>query len=260
MLINTGHSIQPLEYIAHRGASYLAPENTMSSVALAWQLGADAVEVDVYLTRDNRIAVIHDKNTHRVSGVDLEVSQSSLEELQKLDVGRWKDKKYAGEKIPSLEDVIETIPKSKKLFIEIKCGREILPFLDSVISQSGKRSQITVICFDLEVLAKAKSRMPDIPAYWLVGTEKNKITNKPNPHCPDLLDKVRQNKIDGLNVNYEGINELFVKAVRNSGQALYVWTVDNPETSQRLIQLGVRGITTNRPKWLKEQLEKGGAS
>jgi glycerophosphoryl diester phosphodiesterase len=75
-----------------------------------------------------------------------------------------------------------------------------------------------------------------------------------------LLDKVRQNKIDGLNVNYEGINELFVKAVRNSGQALYVWTVDNPETSQRLIQLGVRGITTNRPKWLKEQLEKGGAS
>lgn len=256
MLINTGYSIQSLEYIAHRGASSLAPENTVSSVLLAWQLDADAVEIDVYLTRDNRIAVIHDKNTQRVSGVDLEVSESSLAKLQELDVGRWKDKKYTGEKIPSLEDIIKTIPKGKKLFIEIKCNREILPFLDNVLSQSGKRSQITLICFNLDVLAEAKKQMPDIPAYWLVGTEKNKTTNKQIPHNPVLLDKVRQNKIDGLNVNYAGINKPFAKAVRNSGQVLYAWTVDEPKTAQRMIQLGITGIMTNCPRWLKEQLQK----
>lgn len=251
-----GYAAQHIEYIAHRGASYLAPENTMASVLLGWQLGADAVEVDIQLTHDNQIVVIHDKDTRRVSGVDLKVSQSSLDELQKLDVGRWKDQRYAGEKIPLLEDIIKTIPKGKRLYIEIKCGQELLPHLNQAISRCGKRDQITFISFDLETLAETKTQFPDIPAYWMVGTKKDKVTNQYIPHNLDLIEKVRQHKIDGLNVHYAGVNETFMKAIRQAGQALYVWTVDNPQTAQHLIQLGVKGITTNRPKWIIEQFHK----
>jgi glycerophosphoryl diester phosphodiesterase len=260
MLMNAGCVSQGAEYIAHRGASYLAPENTMSSVLLAWQLDADAVEIDVHLTGDNQIVVIHDQDTQRVSGINLKVSRASLEELQTLDVGRWKDEKYAGEKIPLLNEIIKTIPKDKKLYIEIKCNEEILPYLDKIISKSGKREQITLIGFNLEVITKAKKQMPDIPVYWLVATEKNKLTNNSIPHSPDLLNMARQNKIDGLDVHYAGVDETFMKAVKNSGQDLYVWTVDDPEIASHLIQWKVKGITTNRPKWLKEQLINGKAS
>ena len=73
-----------VEFIAHRGASYLAPENTVASAALAWQLGADAVEVDVYLSKDKRIVVIHDKDTKRTAGMELPVAQTSAVELRQL--------------------------------------------------------------------------------------------------------------------------------------------------------------------------------
>lgn len=242
----------PVEYIAHRGASYEAPENTLSAVRLAWESGADAVEVDVHLTADNRLAVIHDDNTKRVAGVDWKVSQKTLADLQTLDVGRWKDRRFAGERIPSLEEVLATIPFGRRMLVEIKCKGEILPFLQEAIEESGKRRQIVLICFDPDVLVQCKQRMPDIPVYWLVGTEKDKQSGKPIPHSPDLIAFARDKGIDGLDVNYEGVNQAFAEAVRRAGYAWYVWTVDDCSTAERMIRLGARGITTNRAAWLKQ--------
>ena len=133
------------EIIAHRGASYLAPENTLASTLLAWKLKADAVEVDVYLSKDNRIVVIHDRTTKRTSGVNLNVAQTTAEELRQLDVGRFKNKKYAGEKIPFLEEIIATVPPKKKLYVEVKCGPEIVPLLKQVIEQSGKKKTVLTL-------------------------------------------------------------------------------------------------------------------
>src|SRR5687767_10257607 len=87
-----------MQFIAHRGASHDAPENTLAAVRLAWAQHADAVEVDVHLTRDGRLAVIHDPDTQRTAGVARVVAQSTLAELQLLDVGRWKASRFAGEK------------------------------------------------------------------------------------------------------------------------------------------------------------------
>src|SRR5680860_92273 len=98
-------------FIAHRGASYLAPENTVASAKLAWELGADAVECDIYLTKDNRVMVIHDKDTKRTcsgkKNLTIEDTPSIL--LRDLDAGIWKNEKYKGEKIPYLSEMIETI-------------------------------------------------------------------------------------------------------------------------------------------------------
>jgi glycerophosphoryl diester phosphodiesterase len=224
----------------------------MASVMLAWEKGAD-VEVDVHLSKDNRILAIHDANTKRTGKIDLNVKESSYHQLRKLDVGSFKSQKYVGEPIPLLSDIIKTIPPGRKLYIEIKCGEEILPFLEKIITESNKISQIVIIGFDFETVAKSK-RLIDVPTYWLKGTEKEKQTEKWIPHNPRLVQMVKNNGLDGLDVHYAGVTKEFIDAVKSAGQKLYVWTVDDPEEAIRLARLGVAGITTNRPEWLREQL------
>jgi len=246
---------KPVDIIAHRGASYIAPENTMASVMLGWEKDAD-VEVDVYMTKDNRIVVIHDKTTKRTAVTDVKVAESTSDELRKLDVGSFKAEEYAGEQIPFLADIVETIPRGRKLYVEIKCGQEILPYLRELLARSGKMSRIVIIAFDLETAAMSKELI-DVPTYWLKGTEKIKETEQWVPHNPQLVQTAKNKGLDGLDVHYAGVNKEFADAVKASGQKLYVWTVDEPEEAIRLIKLGVDGITTNRPGWLREQVKDG---
>ena len=135
-------SIAQVEFVGHRGASYLAPENTLASAKLGWELGADGVEIDIYVTSDDKVMVIHDKTTKRTTGTDLPVSTTTSKELRKLDAGKWKDEKYTGEKIPFLKEILKAIPKDKYLVIEIKTGPEIFPALEKVIKKAeGKNAK-----------------------------------------------------------------------------------------------------------------------
>jgi glycerophosphoryl diester phosphodiesterase len=244
---------KPVEIIAHRGASYLAPENTMASVMLGWEKQAN-VEVDVHLSKDKRIVVIHDASTKHITGTDLKVRETTYPELRNLDYGSFKGREFAAERIPLLNDVLRTIPPERKLYVEIKCGKEILPFLNRLIIESGRSSQIVIIGFDIEVVTSAKELI-DVPTYWLKGTDKIKETNQWIPHDPKLVQIVRDRGLDGLDVHYAGVTKEFVDAVKAAGQKLYVWTVDDPDEAKRLIELGVSGITTNRPEWLREQIK-----
>ena len=252
LVVATSGCTNSVEIIAHRGASHLAPENTMASVMLGWDKGVD-VEVDVYLSGDNRIVVIHDSTTERTGGVELKVEETTSEELRKLDVGSSKAEKFAGEKIPFLADIIETIPPRRKLYVEVKCGKEILPFLQKLIVESGKISQIVIIGFDLETVTMSK-KLIDVPTYWLKGTAKDKETEEWIPHDPQLIQTAEDNDLDGMDVHYAGVTKQFVDSAKSSGQKLYVWTVDDPVEAARLVKLGVAGITTNRPGWLRKQL------
>src|SRR5262249_52335116 len=130
--------ITPMDIIAHRGASLDAPENTLASARLGWEQGADAVEVDVRQSRDGHIVVIHDAHTRRTARVRKRVRAHSLAELRALDVGRWKHRHFAGERIPTLNEVIETVPPGKRLFVEIKSGPECLPQFVDTVKRSGK--------------------------------------------------------------------------------------------------------------------------
>lgn len=244
---------KPVEIIAHRGASYLAPENTVASVVLGWEKEAD-VEIDVHLSKDNRIVVIHDASTKHITGIDLKVKETTYKELRKLDFGSFKGKEFAQERLPLLDDVLKTIPPERKLYVEIKCGKEILPFLRQTIIESGKMSQIVIIGFDIKVVTSSKELI-DVPTYWLKGTDKVKETEEWIPHDPKLVQMVKDRGLDGLDVHYAGVTKEFVDAVKASGQKLYVWTVDDPQEANRLVELGVSGITTNRPGWLREQIK-----
>lgn len=237
-----------LKVIAHRGASHLAPENTLASVNMAWEHGADAVEVDVHLTKDGRIVAIHDLTTIRTSGADLEVATTHSLHLRRLDVGSHKHADFAGESIPFLEEVLDTIPPGRHLFIEVKCGPEILPVLDETITRSGKRAQIVIIGFDLPTMKAAKEIMPDVPAHWLCDKKVWK------PFGCSLAKMAKAHGLDGVNVHWSGVTWRLARAVRKAGLKLYAWTVDNAADAERLHDLGVDGITTNHPGWLKKRI------
>lgn len=243
-----------MDLIAHRGASYLAPENTVAAANLAWEKKADAVEVDVYLSSDNRVVVIHDGTTKRTGGEELKVAESTAAQLRTLDVGSFKDAAYAGERVPLLEEVVATIPSGKELYVEIKCGPEVLPHLQKIFDDSGKRDRIVIIAFDYDTAVESKELMPDIPTYWLVGTRKDKETEQWIPHDPALVAKTLAGGLDGLDVHWAGVDETFARSVEEAGLGLYVWTVNDPAEAARLKALGVQGVTTDRPGFLRDEL------
>jgi len=239
---------QPI-IIAHRGASYLAPENTVAAANLAWELGTDAVEVDVYLTKDKKVMVIHDQDTKRTCpGENSHVIKDTPSEvLRELDAGAWKDEKYKGEKIPFLAEIIETVPEGKKLVVEIKSGNEIIPYLESVVEDSGKQDQIIFIAFGWETILKTKGVFPGNECYWLSSVKEG------------LEEKMKQAAnagLEGINLNYKIVDKELVEKADKYNLDVLVWTVDNPEVAMKMKQAGVVAITTNRPKWLKEEMGK----
>jgi Glycerophosphoryl diester phosphodiesterase len=125
---------------AHRGASHDAPENTAEAIALGWEMGADGVEIDIRLTRDGRIVLMHDADTIRTTGVQGLVAGRTFADLRKLDAGSWKHPDFSGARVPALEEVLSAIPADKQAIIEIKCGSEILVPLRDILDASGVAS------------------------------------------------------------------------------------------------------------------------
>lgn len=230
------------EIIAHRGASYIAPENTLASVRLGYELRADAVEIDVHLSKDKRIMVNHDKSAKRTGGQNLIIRDTHSRELRKLDVGAWKDEKYKGEKMPFLKEVLRLIPKDKKLIIEIKSDPEILPYLVKQVRRY--KDNIVFISFNFEAVTGAKRLMPEVPAYWLLGNFKT--------HTPEEAIRLAQeNRLNGLNVNYNLATQEFKDKMNAAGLETYTYTVNDPAVARRLSELNVKGITTDRPDWMR---------
>ncbi len=249
--------------VAHRGASFDAPENTLAAFSLAWEQGADAIEGDFYLTADKRIVCIHDKTTKRTAGVDLPVAQSTLEQLRALEYGSWKSEVYRGEPIPTLAEVLAIVPPNRQIFVEVKCGAEIVPYLKRAKEQSSLTSaQIVVISFDQNVIAETKRQIPEIAAHWLTGYEQDEQTGQWTPELSRVLTTLEAIGADGLDTQAEMkvVDRSFVKALRDEDYALHTWTVDDPDQAIALERLGVDSITTNRPRFLREALNERLAS
>ena len=242
--------------IAHRGESFDAPENTLASINLAWQRNDDAVEVDVHLTKDNRIVVIHDPNTKRITGQNKKIKNSTLTELQTLDFGSWKAEKWKDEKIPTIDEVLQTVPVNKKIIIEIKSGKNILPFLKKVIDNSPlKIKQIEFISFEYSTIVATKKMFPNHIALYLIDLDYTWYTKLFSPSVNNLIKKVKKENLDGLNV-WAGklLTKQFADKVKLAGLLLYVWTVDDPEHAKQLFDWGIDALTTNRAEWMQHQL------
>jgi glycerophosphoryl diester phosphodiesterase len=252
----TALRMHAVEIIAHRGASYDAPENSLSSMKLAWEQKADAIETDLWLTIDGKIAVFHDATTKRYDGRNRKVSDLSLAELRQLNIGKIKGAPYAGEEMPSFQDILATIPDKGRIFIEIKCGPEILPEFERVI-RASKRSvwQLCVISFNYELIKQSRTFFPKIEHYLLAGYKKDPATGK-MPEIGPLIEQAKHAKLTGLDLQFNWpFSPEFVSRIKDAGLKLFVWTVDDVEVAKSLTTLGVEGITTNRPAWLRQQLK-----
>jgi glycerophosphoryl diester phosphodiesterase len=243
------------EIIAHRGASHDAPENTMAAIQLAWKQQADAVEIDVQFSRDGHLVVIHDPNTRKTAGVRKNVSDQTLAELKTLDVGRWKNSVWTGETIPSLAEVMKSIPEGKRLFVEIKCGAECLPkFVEAFKGSGRKAEQIVPIGFSLETMRGLKKMLPELEVCW-IAEFKRTWQGGWSPTAEFLIQQAKEAGLDGLDLGANGpVDKVFAGKVHAAELKLYIWTVDSPSKAKELVNAGVDGITTNRPGWLRSSL------
>jgi glycerophosphoryl diester phosphodiesterase len=238
-----------VEIIGHRGASWDAPENTVASFKEAWKQNADGAELDVHSSKDGKLVVIHDATFKRTSGVPDKVRDLTLEQIRKLDAGKWKDPKFAGEKYPTLDEMLATRPAGKKVYVEVKVGPEAVPELLRVLDATKAPAALTpVISFNSEVIAAFKKARPDHPAYWIVSLGDKSTAEK-------LIERAKQIQADGLDLSAKPmLDASFAKKVKDAGLRLDVWTVNDPAVARRMVEIGVDGITTDRPGWLREQL------
>ena len=246
--------------VAHRGASHDAPENTLAAFELAWQQQSDGIEGDFYLTADNQIVCIHDRDTQRTTGVKRSVEQSTLAQLRELEYGQWKDPKFTGQIIPTLEQVLQTVPDGKTFVIELKSGEAIVPVLAAELDRLATDSiHILVIAFDQATVEQCKKRMPNTRVHWLTRFKQHPTTSVYHPTPDEIAATVQHLGADGVGMKAERpvIDAPFVERLKASGCGeFHVWTVDSAEDARWYQQLGVVGITTNRPAEIRAAIGK----
>lgn len=244
---------------AHRGASHDAPENTLAAFRLAWDQGADAIEGDFRLSGDGRIVCVHDADTKRVAGVNHVVATTSLTKLRGLDAGRWKAERFAGQRLPTLAEVLAAVPTGKRFFIELKTGPAIVPPLAEELAEwKGDPAQLTIIAFDASTVAACKRALPAIRAHWLTSFKQDKTTGEWRPSAEQIATTVTECRADGVGMQGQRtvINKGFVERLAAGGVGeFHVWTVDFPEDARAFHALGAMGITTNRPAFIRAAIE-----
>lgn len=242
--------------VAHRGASDLAPENTLPAFELAWRLGADAIEGDFHLTKDGHIVCIHDYDTQKVAGQKKVVARSTLQELQALDVGKWQDPQFAGTRIPTLPQVLATVPKDKAVFIEVKCGPEIIPALRRDLAASKlKPEQVVVISFEVDFVTAWKKVQPESKTMLIISHNRKRWGLSPS--ADKTLALLKSTGADGLSTNtHRAVNRAFVQRLREAGYEHHVWTIDDTKTAKRFLSYGTRSLTTDRPGALRKALRE----
>jgi glycerophosphoryl diester phosphodiesterase len=228
--------------IAHRGISFDLPENSLSAFNASWAVGVDGIEGDFHLTRDGSIVCIHDDNTSRVCNKNLVICNSTLQELKELNL-QCEGKDHLNIKIPTLTEVLKTVPSGKKIFIEIKCGVEILSPLIKELSRSKINSnQVVIISFDSQVVKELKEMAPEYKALLLYSYKEGREVSS-------LINEMFDIKADGIGTDNE-LSKEFVEKVIISGLEYHSWTIDNADTANQLISWGTNSITTNEPELL----------
>ncbi len=238
--------------IAHRGASSMAPENTMASFRKAMDIGVDMVEIDVHLTQDDHLVVLHDSTLERTTNGNGPVSEINFEDLRKLDAGTWFDASFENERVPAIQEVFDLIGGKCGLLLEIKVAKSSRPGLAKAalkaIDEANAQGWAVVQSFDDEILFEINEINPSIVTHKL-------IVEKP-PIFPGVIDtsginfgtlaKYKNQK--AINCNHRFLGKKLIRKFHNHGFATFAWTVNEVEKGKKLMEWGVDGLITNYPQ------------
>lgn len=246
------------DVIAHRGASRVAPENTLRAIRAAARAGSDVVEVDVRLTADDAVVIMHDASLARTTDAPQQypdrepwhVGDFTLRELQTLDAGSWKGARFAGEGVPTLQEALAAVEGRAALLIELKDPRRDVGMEARVaehITRDGTASgepdpqhEVFVQSFDYLAVARFAALQPDVSASVLTTTK---------PSTTEL--NLYQRFADGVAPPYASVDRWLVNEVQSRGMHITPYTVNDPPMMRRLIALGVDGVVSDVPGRLR---------
>ncbi len=245
--------------IAHRGASALAPENTLAAFRRAIEDGAEGIEFDVRLSKDGAVVVFHDATLARLSDRKNLISSLSSEELQKIDVGSWFTKRkkafsaadFSGERIPTLPESLDFLKDfSGLIYIELKCRESEVERLSKtvcgVISDSHLLPQIIVKSFQLETIPNIRKYCPKVKTAALFAPKIMTILRKEKR----LVNIAHELGADMLSVHFSLATRKLMKKAEKRNLPVTIWTADNPRWIKRAFDLGLFAVITNNPAQL----------
>ena len=229
--------------MAHRGASTEAPENTMAAFQKAIDDMADYIELDVQLTNNGEVIVMHDSNAYRTTGVDANIVNMTYKEVKTLDAGSWFSDEYVGENVPSLKEVLELTQGKIKLNIELKPadnGTALAKNTVRLIEKYNMVNDCVITSFSESALKAVKTYNQEIKVGYILSAAYGDFYDMKN--------------VDFFSVNAAFLSKRTIDAIHNSGKQVYAWTVNNKEAIKNLTNKGVDGIITDNPVLARETI------
>lgn len=240
--------------VGHRGARAAAPENTLAAFRRAVELGADGVELDVMLSADGVPIVHHDFKLGRTNNGKGSVRKLTVAQLKRLDAGGWKDPGYAGERIPTLAEVFQTLDRQVVVNVELKINTPWATGLEEAVVSEIKRSHmidmVVVSSFDPFALLRVRDLAPTLPLGLLYEPRQ-----WPPLSRAWLRPLVRP---EALHPHHSMVTPRFVAWAKKRGYRINTWTVNEPDEMRRLIKLGVDAIISDTPDVLHQALVETG--
>ena len=231
--------------IADRGASADAPEHTIAAFELALTQGADGIALDVHLTRDGQPVVIHDFTLERTTDGAGAVREHTTQEVKRLDAGGWRDRRFRGQRVQTLQEVLERFRDRTQFWIEIKGGSDVYPDIEervvSTLEVYEAVDRTLIQSSDPTALAMIRTLNADVKlGAVIVGPTIEPFLVGPGP---------AQALCSG-----DRVGERTAAAIRSAGLELYVRSEGDPDRIDRLVAWGVSGIITNRPSLVRTRL------
>lgn len=239
----------------HRGAAGLAPENTLAAIRKGISFNVDRIEIDVQQTADGVVVVRHDETLNRTTNGKGLIKDRTFLEIKKLDAGSSFSSEYKGEKIPSLEEVLQTVNGRCDLVIEIKKGNDFYPNIVEntieLIEKYNAQDWCIMHSFNIDALVHAHKLMPELRLHRLFVV---KLRGLPLIYdgSIDVLNIEKHPFIEEYSIMYNFANQGIIDQLHKHGKRVNVWTVDDKKHINRLINLGVDGIITDRPDLFNE--------
>nr|WP_301172364.1 glycerophosphodiester phosphodiesterase [Brevibacillus nitrificans] len=237
-----------VDTIAHRGASGYAPENTMAAFRKAVKMKADYIEIDVQVTKDGHLVVIHDNTVDRTTDGTGKVGSFTLDEIRNLDAGSFFGPEFVGEPIPTFEEVLDEFRGKTGILIELK-SPELYPGVEKQVADAlsdrnldkPKNEKIIVQSFNFDSMKTFHELLPKVPV-GVLTSNKDDLTDEKLEEFASYADYV--------NPTQKLVTEELVNRIHDLGMQISVWTVRKPEEVQPLLDAGVDDIITDYPDYV----------